>query len=325
MSTPTFLAKSFLKNLGIVEWGYTEELDATTYVYYDNWVNEKKHLPLTYLEGERKEKRKKLDAYFQECESALVFLFPYHETKKYLAAHPQQFQMASYVLGFEGEDYHVVLKEKLKAMADKITEEIPTMKIKYSLDTQPILERDLAYRAGLGWFGKNSMLIHREHGSYFLIGSLLLSEKIKLPLKSISVDHCGTCRACIEACPTQAITEERTLIAQKCISTYTIEMFKPAPAPENFQAGANYIFGCDICQDVCPWNVKLLRATNSLGQMNEKIKNLVHFFLQKPLDEIIKKIQALSAREFKRKFKNTPLERTGKQGLLKNYQALKKD
>ena len=181
-----------------------------------------------------------------------------------------------------------------------------------SLDVHPVLERDLAYRAGLGWFGKNSMLIHQNFGSYFLIGSLILHEKLDLTQRHLETDHCGNCRRCIDACPTQAILEnERTLDTKKCISTYTIEIFKEAPAPDGYPNVSNEIFGCDICQEVCPWVKK------NAGETKLDSSWLVEFF-DRSQGEIYNEISSLSNKEFKTKFRSTSLERLGKKGLLKN-------
>ena len=187
------------------------------------------------------------------------------------------------------------------------------MNVKYhiAVDTWPILERDFAYQAGLGWFGKNSMILSRNYGSYFMLGMLLLDSKLDLAKKELSPDHCGKCRACIDACPTNAIIEDkRTLDAEKCISTFTIEHFKDVPAPKGYK-NSDYIFGCDICQDVCPWSKKSLlpfdKAKNN-SNLKQKIED----------KELRSYLESISNREFRRVFKNTPLERTGRLGLLKN-------
>ena len=207
----------------------------------------------------------------------------------------------------------------------------PNLEAKFSLDTQPILERDLAYRAGLGWFGKNSMFINKSKGSFFIIGSLLLSEKLPLSKLKNEVDHCGQCTACIDSCPTQAIDPKtRTILTQKCISTYTIELFKDGTTPPiGFIPGASEIFGCDICQDVCPWNKRVFRNYSKINNFKEhefskeKESLISGFFLKKPLEEIIKKLKGMSNRGFKKQFKGTPIERTGRVGLLKNLKNSK--
>ncbi len=323
-----FLTPKFLKQQGIVDWGYTEQLEAQSYQHYEDWVKAKKHLPLTYLEGERQSKRKSLTEYFPSCQSALVFLFSYQRQKKWLDQNPWDngLKLASYALAFEGSDYHLYLREKLTSLRQLLQQKRPDLEVRFTLDTQPVLERDLAYRAGLGWFGKNSLLIHREQGSFFLLGSLLLSQKIsELTPQIPEVDHCGQCRACLDACPTGAIEEdERTIISEKCISTYTIELFKPAPAPEGYEQADGFIFGCDICQDVCPWNEKALERLQPLEPQGEKVSLIMAFF-KRPISMIKAELTSMSKRGFKKFFQGTALERTGRDGFLKNLKALPAD
>ncbi|MAZ47576.1 MAG: tRNA epoxyqueuosine(34) reductase QueG [Halobacteriovoraceae bacterium] len=292
----------------VVDWGYTENLEAASFNHFEKWVAQGKHEPLKYLSDERKEKRKSLKSVFPKAQSALVFLFDYRAAKNYQENLDPQNKIAAYSIGFEDMDYHYWIKERLIEIATSL--EIDHYDI--SLDVHPVLERDLAYRAGLGWFGKNSMLIHQNIGSYFLIGSLIVHKKLDLTQRHLETDHCGNCRRCIDACPTQAILEnERTLDTKKCISTYTIEIFKEASAPTGYPNKSNEVFGCDICQEVCPWVKK-----NS-GENRIDSSWLVEFF-NRSQDEIYGEINSLSNREFKTKFKSTSLERLGKKGLLKN-------
>lgn len=306
-----------LNDLGICDWAYTETDEALTYDHFDSWVQKDHHLPLQYLTGDKKTKREKLSNYFPEFKSALVFLFSYKGEKKSLEEFYQSplsngLKIASYVFGFEGKDYHHVVRDRLKKISETLPENI---NFKYGLDTQPILDRDLAYKSGLGWFGKNSMFISKEHGSFFIIGSLLLDQKLDLPTRTIESDHCGTCTKCIDLCPTNAIDPQtRTLISSKCISTYTIELFKEAPPPKGYPNSGGEIFGCDICQDVCPWNERALLKTPEVPIKNE---NLI-YFLKSPISSIRDYLQKLSNRGFRKEFKETPLERTGRVGLLKN-------
>lgn len=311
------LLKSFQREHNILDIGYTEEPIPLTSHYYESWITEGLHGNLSYLEGERMQKRLDLRSYYPEFKSALVFLFSYQEAKKNQKETP--LKMASYVEGFNGEDYHIYLREKLELILNSLKDIYPNIDGKYSLDTQPILERDMAYRSGLGWFGKNTMMISKSHGSYFIIGSLLLNQTLPMKVKDIETDHCGTCRRCIEACPTQAILENRKISASLCISNFTIELFKEEKAPEGYNS-SNQIFGCDICQEVCPWNVKPIR--NALEITKEETP-LELFFLNRSVDEILLELENMGNREFKRKFKGTPLERTGRVGLIKNLKPFK--
>ncbi len=307
--------------MGVSRWGTATGPVPSSLDKYEAWVDRQWHGPLGYLDGERRAKRRDLRQHFPEFQSALMCLFPYAPRT---GVGENGLKIASYVLGFEGEDYHHVLKERLSSLSDALKKEFPQLTTGLTLDTQPILERDLAYRAGLGWFGKNSMLIHREDGSFFLIGGLLLSLPVEGAPPFLETDHCGTCNACTEACPTNAIDPvTRTLRARDCLSTYTIELFKDAPAPEGIENAQGEIFGCDICQDVCPWNRRALERPLSAPQ-GEKAQTVREFFLQGDIRDVKEKLQSLTVRGFKKLFRGTPLERTGREGLMKNLKALSK-
>ncbi len=304
--------KSFLGNLGIVDWGYTEQSEPISYEHFQSWLSQSYHGKLGYLADKRADKRASLKEVYPDFESALVFLFDYRKQKKYLQE-KKDHRIAGYALGFDGEDYHFVLRERLEKIA--LFLEINTYKM--SIDMEPVLERDLAYRSGLGWFGKNSMLINKKEGSYFLIASLLLPKKLSLKSKEVESDHCGICTKCLDACPTDAITNERTLIANRCISTFTIETFKEETAPDGFKE--EYYFGCDICQDICPWNHKPLE-----GVVPEVKKGLVYnFFLDRDNEQILEDLSKMSNRGYKRLFRGTVLERPGRIGMIKNLRAIK--
>ena len=333
----SLLNQDSLEKYQIVDWGYTEDLKASSWENYQNWTEKGHHTPLLYLEGERGEKRKDLRDYFPEIQSSLVFLFSYSKQKFGLDhfyknnSKSNGLKISSYVFGFKGEDYHEIVRGYLSQISDQLKESFPNLETKFSLDTQPILERDLAYRAGLGWFGKNSMFINKSEGSFFLLGSLLLNEKLPLEKLKVEVDHCGQCSACFDSCPTNAIDPDtRTIHAQKCISTFTIELFKEGHnPPDGFTPGTKEIFGCDICQDVCPWNKRVFRNFSKKKDVlkwefpEEKSKLISEFFLKRPLKKILSELNEMSNRGFKKFFKGTPLERTGRVGLLKNLRISK--
>lgn len=285
----------------IVDWGYTTDSIPASLNQYNSWIQNNLHGPLGYMGDHRKKLREDIKNFFPEFKSALVFLFDYTAAAK-RNKQESDYRFAAYTQGFEGYDYHYWIKEKLDSLAKKLNLE----NYKCSIDAQPVLERDLAYRAGLGWFGKNSMLINRGKGSFFLISAILLDKELTLTSNSLETDHCGTCTRCIEACPTDAIVDNKVIDANRCISTFTIELFKEAPAPKGYPTGRGEIFGCDICQEVCPWNNKPL--------INSEVGELPKFI---PDFESIN-LESISNREFKRIFKGTSLERTGRVGLLKN-------
>jgi epoxyqueuosine reductase len=163
------------------------------------------------------------------------------------------------------------------------------------------------------------MIINRKEGSYFIIGSLLLDKKLPLEVSEMDVDHCGQCTACADACPTQAINvETRTLEASKCISTFTIEIFKEAEPPSGFDKSRGEVFGCDICQDVCPWNKKPLQRITSSLPLKERFSFLRDWMFEWPKEQLKKAIESETNRGLKRKLLGTPFDRPGREGWLKN-------
>lgn len=321
-----------LKNWGVVDLGFTREATPFFLEEYNQWVRDEAHLPLTYLEGERQKKRQSLKEHWPEFQSAIVFLFSYHETHQKLQSLYQNestwngLKLASYTLGFEGADYHHVLKARLQEIGDSLRMAFPGLEYKLTLDTHPVLERDLAMRAGMGWFGKNSMLINRHQGSFFIIGSLLfnqdLEKELGLASNKAEVDHCGQCTLCIEACPTSAIDPAtRTITAKDCISTFTIEQFKLETIPsEKMTLKDGFVFGCDICQDVCPWNKRVdKKNVNPDTIFNNVTQNkIINFFLKRSAKDLAHDLESMSEGAFKRLFSGTSFERSGRRGLLKN-------
>lgn len=325
--TKNFFSTLSLEDLGIVDWGYTESSVPLTMRQFETWVKNGDHGSLKYLSDYRKDLRKDIKTIFPEFKSAFVFLFDYSKMKKKLNESNQERKIASYALAFEGQDYHYVLSQKLECIKESLDSNYENLVTFKSIDAQPVLERDLAYRAGLGWFGKNSMLINQKHGSYFLIASLFTNHRFP-ELNSnekLETDHCGTCQKCIDFCPTNAIDiENRTIIAERCISTFTIEHFKPTAPPENMDQANGEIFGCDICQEVCPWNEKKLKSLIS-AELSEQAQSINDFFINRPLSEVIEELNHMSNRFFRKKFKGTVFERTGRVGVLKNLFAIQED
>lgn len=314
------ISPELLKELGVDDWGYTEESRPQSFERFRKWVEEGNHGTLNYLSDHRKDLREDLKRLYPSFQSALVFLFSYRPAKKWLLENNRH-EIASYALGFGGEDYHHSLKRSLQTILEELKTHNPGLEGFFTLDAQPVLERDLAFRAGLGWFGKNSMLINRTEGSYFIIGSLLLNQKLSVSQKVMETDHCGQCRTCVEACPTLAIDgDTRTLKADKCISTFTIELMKEAPAPAGMENSRGEVFGCDICQDVCPWNTKpLVRTGASLSF--EKFPKVATLFSSSP-SELLQFFEAESGRGVQRHLEGTALARPGKKGWLKNLRLI---
>jgi epoxyqueuosine reductase len=205
----------------------------------------------------------------------------------------------------QGQDYHEVLRGRLQPLLTWLQQESPGCRGRVVVDTAPLLERDFARRAGLGWFGKNTMLINKRLGSYFFLGALLTDLELQSdPVYETS--HCGTCTACLDACPTDAFPEPGQLDARRCISYLTIEL--RSPIPHAFREGmGDWVFGCDICQEVCPWNRKAPVTQDAV-------------FRPRPDLEAIDCIELLSLSEeqFRRRFRGTALLRAKRRGLLRN-------
>ena len=210
-----------------------------------------------------------------------------------------------------GKDYHFVMKEKMNLLFDFIRSIHPALEGRIFVDSAPVLDRAWAHRAGLGWIGKNSNLISRKAGSFVFIGELILD--LELEYNSVpETDFCGSCNRCIEACPTGAILENRTLDAERCISYQTIEN-KTEILPALEGKFSNRFFGCDICQDVCPWNHK---AQNHMEAEFEPAPGL----MEMSREDWIK----LDREQYKRLFRKSPVKRAGFEKLKGNLAFLQK-
>lgn len=203
-------------------------------------------------------------------------------------------------------DYPDVLRERLATLADFVHDELPGCRTRGIVDTAPLLERDFARLAGLGWFGKNTMLIDRGQGSWFFLAALLVDRPLEHDTPH-RTDHCGTCTACLDACPTDAFPEPYVLDARRCISYLTIEL-RNEPIPRELREGmGEWIFGCDICQEVCPWNRDSPTTTE---QAFEPITGLAR-------PDLVSLLQ-LDEATFQQQLGATPLERPGRTGLVRN-------
>ena len=213
-------------------------------------------------------------------------------------------RVASYANGTA--DYHDVIRRMLKQLGAVLHEAVPGCRTRPVVDTAPLLERDFAKIAGLGWFGKNTMLINKHAGSWLFLGALLTDVELE-PDSPHNTSHCGTCTRCLDACPTDAFAAPYVLDARKCISYLTIEL-RDQPIPMQLREGMqDWIFGCDICQEVCPWNRK---ATDTAIPEFQPVDDL------SPLD--LKWLLSLTEAEFRERFRRTPFDRPGRSGLLRN-------
>ncbi len=212
-----------------------------------------------------------------------------------------------------GMDYHVALKDQLKLLASWCQEQWPKMRTRGVVDTAPLLERDFARRAGLGWVGKNTLLIDPQKGSHLLLAGFLTSEEFEED-KPFTADHCGSCTACLDACPTGALVGPRLLDARRCISYLTIETKGPLPADDSVrQLMGNWLLGCDICQDVCPWNKKASRISLSSPDLPQPA-------LQKPILQSVDPLWLLkaSSNEIQELLEGRAWDRAGESGLRRN-------
>jgi len=212
-------------------------------------------------------------------------------------------RMAAYAQG--QADYHDILRNRLKQLADVIHHSRPGTRSRVVIDTAPLLERDFARQAGLGWFGKNTMLINKWSGSYFFLGGILTDCELPFDDPHLS-SHCGTCTRCLEACPTDAFVAPHVLDARRCISYLTIEL-RGEPIPAELRPGMqDWMFGCDVCQQVCPWNRKARPTTVPELAPSEHLPRTAREFL------------VLSAEEFDSQFRESPLARPGRNNMARN-------
>ena len=204
-----------------------------------------------------------------------------------------------------GADYHEVIRRRLHKLADFHRRLAPAAGVRGVVDTAPLLERQFGQLAGLGWIGKNTMLINERFGSWFFLAALLSTEEMAYDRPSVA-DRCGSCRACLDACPTGALVEPYRLDARKCISYLTIELRGPIPAELRAACG-NRLFGCDACQEACPWNRRTPATAEPAFQPGPGMN---------PVE--LAELAALDEEAFRRRFRHTPLWRAKREGILRN-------
>ena len=283
--------------------------------HFREWLESGLHGTMAYLaRPDAVSRRTDLDLTLPGFQSALVVAHSYADAEPATSpGDPSRAIIARYA---RGRDYHHVISDKLDALADRLEDLAgrPFRRRTY-VDTGPLPERELAMRAGLGWFGKNTMLIHPRRGSYFFLGVLLTDLPLE-PSDPFQEDHCGTCRRCLDACPTGALLgrDERgapVMDARLCISYLTIELRGPIPE-ELRPAIGNRVFGCDICQEVCPWNEKFSApSTESAYSHRTELDN-------PSLIDLATRLLDMSGKAFLREFRDSPVSRARRSGLLRN-------
>ena len=272
--------------------------------FLDKWIDKGYHATMHWIQN-RLDERKNIFKYFPEIKSVISLGYNYYTDENNLES--SEYKISNYAWG---EDYHLVLKKKLYLILNEIKENYPNLKYRLCVDTSPVSEKYWAQKAGLGAIGKHTSLINKKIGSWFFISEILLDIELNYDNPFIS-DLCGTCTKCIDACPTDAL-EEYVLDSNKCISYLTIE--HRGEIDKKFSGKFdNWIYGCDICQEVCPWNQKFSQVTN---ESNFYPKTEILSWMDKDWENI-------DENEFRRTFKGSAVKRTKHAGLLRNIKANK--
>ena len=270
----------------------------------EEWLNNNMHGKMAYM-ANHFEKRVDPTKLVEGAKSVISLTYNYFTEKK--QEDPQAPKIAKYAYG---EDYHFVVKHKLKSLLQFINEKIGEVHGRCFVDSAPVLERDWARRSGVGWIGKNTLLINPKKGSYFFLAELILD--LELDYDSPMKDFCGTCTRCIDACPTDAISEEGFVLdGSKCISYFTIELKESIPEAYKGQF-ENWAFGCDICQEVCPWNRFSSEHNEPAFEPHEDLLKMEKREWEEITEEVFRKV-----------FKRSAVKRTKYSGLKRNIDFLK--
>ena len=298
--------KQEARRLGFELAGITTADPPPHFPVYERWLAMGRQASMGYLSEDRaRTRRADPTLILPGCQSIIVLGLRYSNPD---VENKRSDQTTGRVAAYAwGADYHLVMPDKLRELVRFIEAQVgQAIPHRWYTDTGPLLERDLAMRAGLGWIGKNTCLINPQHGSYFLLAELLLAYPLE-PDPPIETDHCGTCTRCVDACPTNCILPDRTLDARRCISYLTIE--NKGEIPEDLRpAVGSWVFGCDICQMVCPWNQRFAAQE---GDPSLAPRSGV------PFPDLIAEL-ALTPGEFNRKFKDSPVKRAKRKGYLRN-------
>jgi epoxyqueuosine reductase len=253
------------------------------------------------------EKRADPTLIFPGAKSVIVLALNYYTPHEH-DTDPAKGKISRYAWG---DDYHDVVKEKLRKLLDWIKNEVPGADGKACVDTAPVMDKAWAVRAGLGWLGKHSNVITTDYGSWVFIGEIIVNFELEYT-RDIVPDHCGTCTMCLDACPTGAIVAPFLVDSKACLSYATIELRAAEFSPEIAENLEGWLYGCDICQDVCPWN-RFQKPTDETRFEPRKGETSVH------LDEIL----SLSPETYAERFRRTAIKRAKLAGLRRNAKALK--
>lgn len=302
----THLIKQEAKNLGFDHCGISKAkfLDEEAY-RLEQWLKKGMHGKMDYMErnfDKRLDPAKLVDG----AKSVISLLYNYYTDKKQNDIEAPMISKYAF-----GKDYHIVVKDKVKLLMEFVREKTGEINGRAFVDSAPVLERAWAKKSGLGWIGKNSNLINKKNGSFFFIAELIID--LELDYDSPLPDYCGTCTRCIDACPTDAIVSPNVVDGSKCISYFTIELKEAIPVAMKGKL-ENWAFGCDICQEVCPWNRFSKPHHEKEFVADEKMMNMN----KNEWEEITEEV-------FNQLLRHTPLQRTKYKGLKRNIDFLKKE
>jgi epoxyqueuosine reductase len=300
----TAFIKSEAKRLGFLSCGISKaqflEQEAPR---LENWLSKQMQGQMSYMENHF-DKRLDPTLLVDGAKSVISLLLNYFPDQ---VQNPESYKISKYAYG---QDYHFVIKEKLKELLFSIQNEIGAVSGRAFVDSAPVLDKAWAAKSGLGWLGKNSNLITKQVGSFYFIAELIVD--LELEYDHATTDHCGSCTACLDACPTEAIVAPYVVDGSKCISYFTIELKENIPAEMKGKFN-DWAFGCDICQDVCPWNKFSKPHKEPLFDPNPSLLSMS----KKDWEEITKET-------FTEVFKNSAVKRTKWEGLKRNISVLSK-
>jgi len=296
------LIKRLAREVGFDLAGIAPAVTPTGYHSFLDWLNQGYAGEMSYLE--RRKEAYEHPRYVMSSVRSVLMLTLNYQTETPPEVTGTEARVSRYAWGTT--DYHKVIRKKLKQLSRLIREQYPDCETRGVVDTAPLLERDFAQLAGLGWIGKNTLLLNKREGSWFFLAGLLLSDELEYD-EPQQTSHCGTCTRCLEACPTDAFVEAGTLDARKCISYLTIEL-RDQPIPAELRTGMqDWMFGCDVCQEVCPWNRKAPISGEPAFQPVETFT---------PVDAC--ELLTLDEAAFQERFQSTPMSRARRAGLLRN-------
>ncbi len=271
----------------------------------ENWLNQGHHGKMAYMENHF-DKRLDPTKLVPGAKSVVSLLYNYYPEQDLKDLEDDQYKIAKYAYG---KDYHFVIKDKLKTFMQTLQTEIGEIGGRVFVDSAPVMERTWAAKSGLGWIGKHSLLINKDQGSYFFLAELIID--LELEPDGPAKDYCGTCTKCLDACPTDAITPYN-VDGSKCISYLTIEL--KDQIPNEFKGKMeNWIFGCDICQDVCPWNRFSKPHSEPEFQAKDSLKEMRNENWQELTRDVFQEI-----------FRGSAVKRTKFEGLKRNIQMVQK-